>query len=314
MAGRLSDKGVFNPQEAEAYLNAAKQIAPSIGKEFTGPNFFQFMKYARSARYGATPEAIMAGMLSSEEMGASSAGVAFNQAQAVTKFAAMVGSTATARDLITGAILRAVEGQREIERAKQRDPRLAVDPKSILTATAGLTNQIQGALGEAVTAFEPVLLPAMRGVTDWFSQLGTDIRAATEGDKEAQKRVESTTKTALTTGALAVMARGPIAAAISAAATPLGVTAGITGAISARDDTSRSLALAGVSLNTAAVSLQGAAAAQLIAANAPAGLMQKNVAVPWCGGRCRGYRGRAHPRPKKWLPGTRRYRYGAGGR
>jgi hypothetical protein len=360
LAGLLSDQaGKFDPVSATKYLDALKTIAPSIGAELSGEKFFQFWKYARSARYTLTPEGMQAGLLAAEEMGASSAGVALNQAvrqlagQNVPKatlselarlglvttkevregttgkkkrtttvvgepldeeglrqnlwqfardtlipkmrsqgldpnkpldavaFASRIASTATAKDIIAGAINRAAEIQREVERARLRDPRLAIDPRSMLIAAEGLGSQIRGALGEAVTAFEPILIPALQGVGGYLSELGADIRKATQGDKAAQQRLEGTAATALSTGALAMMAKGVVGQVVSAVSTPLGITAGIAGATApGASDTARSLSFAGVGLNAAAQGLQHAAAAQLVAAGA-GGLVGR--LMPWLG-------------------------------
>jgi hypothetical protein len=204
----------------------------------------------------------------------------------VAKFASRISSTATARDIITGAINRWQEIKIELDRAAKRDPKLAVDPKSLMIAVGAVQSQLQGVLGEAVTAFEPILLPAIKGVTDYLSDLGGDIRTAAQGKTAeeraaAQIRVEGTAAKAATLGALGLMARGPISQAISAISTPVGITAGIAGAVDpAASPTAKSLALAGVGLNAAAQGLQAAAGAQLEAAG-KGGLIDK--LMPWLG-------------------------------
>jgi hypothetical protein len=81
LAGRLSNpEGKFDYGDAQQYLNALKTISPEIGKELTGNMAFQAMKYSRDARYTANPKAFQALLLTAEEMGASSSGVAFTQA------------------------------------------------------------------------------------------------------------------------------------------------------------------------------------------------------------------------------------------
>ena len=231
------------------YINALEADRAVARQELTGENVFQFLKYARQARYTATPETLMSGMLTSEEMGASSAGVALNQAvrqllglnvpggtldqlakqglittkqveegavggkkktkrvvdepldeeglranfwqfvgdkliprmreqgldpgkpSDAAKYAATITSTATARDLVTGAITRMADIMQEVERARMRDPNLAIDPKSMLLAGEGLKSQIRGVLGEAVNVLEPILIPKMQEVGNYMSDI-----------------------------------------------------------------------------------------------------------------------------------------------
>lgn len=149
----------------------------------------------------------------------------------VAKFVNPITSTQTAKDIVIAAINRYQEIQRELERARQRDPNNAeAVAQSIRNATIGLGTQIEGALGEGVTAFEPILIPAMKDLGKYFSDLGVDIRKASLGDKEAQARLETTAGKAALAAPLAMLAKGVVGQAIAAVSTPLGVAAGIAGA------------------------------------------------------------------------------------
>ena len=107
-----------------------------------------------------------------------------------------------------------------------------------------------------------MLVPALGAVTEGLRSVGETVRLATEGDQAAREKINKGLVTTALAAPLAAIAAGPIMKAIGTMTAPLGMAAGLSGALTARDDTTRSLALAGTSLNAAATSLQGAAVAQ----------------------------------------------------
>jgi len=182
------------------------------------------------------------------------------------KFANKIASTATAKDIITSAIARYWEIKRETDRAKERDPSKIDEQtgRSLQVVKAGLQSQVEGVLGQTVQALSPILIPAMKEAGGYLSQLSENIhKATTETDpdkrKAAQSVVEDTAQKMLTGVGAVALTKGIVGQAVAAIAAPMGITAGLTGAVGAKDETTRSLALAGVSLNTAGQSLQAAA-------------------------------------------------------
>jgi hypothetical protein len=346
LAGRLGDPmGKFDYGDATRYLNALKTIAPEIGKELTGESVFQAMKYARSARYTADPRAFQALMLTAEEMGPSSAGVAFNQAvrqlagqnvpketlgnlaklglvttkEEVTttakgkkkvktvldkpldemglrenlwkfatdklmprmramgldptnaldavKFANMVASTQTAKDIITSALSRSIEITRALDRAEQRSPEEAdrLARTSPLVMVAGLKSQFEGVMGQAVTAIAPIAMPAIKEASTYMADMATNInKAAQETDpdkrRKAQDAVENSAKQVLEGGAIALMGKSIVGQAIAGLTAPIGLATGLqTMADPTASPTAKTMSAAGISLLTAGQTLQAVA-------------------------------------------------------
>lgn len=78
--GTIYDKntGMLDPQKAAKQYDLIRSLIPTIGKEMTGENFLQMMKYLRASKFSLSDEATALAMGSFEEMGTSAA-VGLNQ-------------------------------------------------------------------------------------------------------------------------------------------------------------------------------------------------------------------------------------------
>jgi len=170
-------------------------------------------------------------------------------------------SDRTAADMATSMVLRSQENQQFLKDWRSRtatmESQRAATADSVLGATAGLQNQLQGVFGQAITAAAPLLSPAMGYLSEGLRQIAETTAAAGRGDREAQLK--------LATGGIATAAMIPLAKAVaspvmSMLAGPLGTAAALAGVA---DPATRPLSLAALALQGSAADLSRAANLQM---------------------------------------------------
>ena len=102
-------------------------------------------------------------------------------------------SDRTAQEMLASMILLREENKQALADWRSRSGTVEASRTatkgSIIGSVVGLGSMVEGAMGEAVHAVAPALLPAIGIATDFFRGAGEDIRSMTKGDPMATGRV-----------------------------------------------------------------------------------------------------------------------------
>lgn len=173
-------------------------------------------------------------------------------------------SDTTAVETIAALLYRSQEIQQKLDTADKRSGDVEmirrITQGSVRTTLTGLENQLQGVMGEGVMALAPVLTPALQSISTGMQSISETIKAASQGDKHAQAKLDTGMLAAAALAPFARMAASPAMQAVSALAKPIGMVSGVQAMLSA-DPATRALGAAGESLLGAASELSGAASA-----------------------------------------------------